>query len=166
MRKLFLLSLTLTLLFSPACGTLPTKAQLTEWTANADKAIVGAGKLADKATAATEALTARVDKAFKDLEAKGFDTSSIGNLWESVKQNPGTASGSLGSIALAAAAMMAGYKRKKSAPVAAALNAVVDTIDSLPDDVPVTKADLLARNAAHPLMGPEARVAVAQAQSR
>ncbi len=59
-----------------------------------------------------------------------------------------------------------GLAARANAPVLNAFHATVDTIDSMPDDAAFTKADLLAKNAAHPLMGPGARVAVAQAQSR
>ncbi len=71
-----------------------------------------------KVDAASAAMGAKMDAALDELDAAGFDTSSSGSLWQSVKDNPEQAVGSAGALSWAFLALFTKYKRNRKAVLA------------------------------------------------
>ncbi len=108
------------------------------------------------------ATEAAIEKSFKDVEARHFDTTSAGALWESVKQNPFEAAFMPGSLAIVMGALIARYKRKAGVAMDG-LTAAVDAVESLP---PEAATAFKRAAAASPTMNAKAAGLIAEIKAR
>jgi major membrane immunogen (membrane-anchored lipoprotein) len=162
MHRSLLILLTTALLLLPACGlTQKAGATLDDYKAVAVKL----NKLGDKIEAMPGMVEAKITDATARAKAAGLNVDGTeADFIDSVKKNPGKSwSVGLSSLGLTLFGL---WQRNAAKRRADALASTVDTIDALPTDKTVTRAELLDEIAKHPRMNAGARLETTAVKSR